>query len=196
MATLPDRRNSQEGFTLLEVLVAMSILVVGATAILGIFLVAVRWQSDRREASVIADLRNHALAHAEIVFNAHDPTTAKTPSGAPAPLPPPLLVDLRDPDEALRSPDRQVVEAARRFPGCKYEVRFEKNLWESGGASVIAHVRVWGPPSEKDLPAGEDREVLTRSGTPVHAFLASPSMEAAKREREKLRRESASGTGR
>jgi len=183
------RRPADGGFTLLEVLIAMAILVVGATSILGIFLVAARWQSDRRESLQIADLYNHALADAELKFNAYDPEQAKAGAGKTvSPLPPTILVDLRDPTAALRSADPQARAAAAKFPGCKYEVRFERNPWESGGASVVAHVSVWGLPSERDLPAIVDTIVMTRSGTPVNAFLTSPSMEAAKKSRDDRKR--------
>ncbi|MGQ0612281.1 MAG: type II secretion system protein [Planctomycetaceae bacterium] len=176
------RRARQRGFTLLEIMIAMSILVIGATSILGIFVVAVDWQSRRVENNRVADIINFAIAHAEIAFNTFDPSSV--PKGQ-SPVPPSIVVDLRDPDKARQNPDPQVQLAARRFPGCKYELVFERNPVGTGDSSVAVNVRIWGLPGVKDDPAYTDKIIFTRSGTPVHAFLNSPSLKA--REDEKAR---------
>ncbi|MHC4959690.1 MAG: prepilin-type N-terminal cleavage/methylation domain-containing protein, partial [Planctomycetota bacterium] len=122
-----------KGFTLLEVMIAMSILAVGAASILGTFVAAVRWQSMRVENNRITEVYKHARNHAAIAFNAFDETKVKP---GERPLPKTIVVDLTDPSAAMRHPDPQVREAARKFEGFKYEIEFEENDFSVAGSSV------------------------------------------------------------
>ena len=59
-----NSRRLQPGFTLLEVMIAMSILAIGATSILSIFVAAVRFQTDRMEENRVMEIYNVAREHA------------------------------------------------------------------------------------------------------------------------------------
>lgn len=167
------QRTRQAGFTLLEVLIAMSILAVGATSILGIFVAAVRFQTDRVEDNRITELLNYAMNHAEIAFNNHDPNA--DPSN-PSPLPKAIKADLTDP-MASRSPDPMIRAAAEKFKGFKYEITFEDNDLTVPGASVVATIKIYRLSGQKDESTPFDKVILMRSGTPVQEFFKSPSME-------------------
>ena len=96
-------------------------------------------------------------------------------------LPKPILVDLND-SASETSPDPMVAEAARKFPGFKYEIRFEENRWAVSGSSVVASITIYRlSGDEKD--AFRSKEFLTRSGTPLHEFWTSPSREQRDRAR-------------
>lgn len=168
------QRTRQAGFTLLEVLIAMSILAVGATSILGIFVAAIRFHTDRVEDNRITELLNHAMTHAEIAFNTHDPNA--DPSN-PSPLPKPIKADLTDPLTAMQSPDPMIREAAEKFKGFRYEITFEDNDLTVQGASVVATIKIYRLSGQKDESTPFDKVILMRSGTPVQEFFKSPSME-------------------
>lgn len=168
------QRTRQAGFTLLEVLIAMSILAVGATSILGIFVAAVRFHTDRVEDNRITELLNHAMNHAEIAFNTFDPQADKDNTSA---LPKPIHADLTDTLAALQSPDPMIREAAEKFKGFKYDITFEDNDWTVPGASVVATIKIYRLSGKKDESTPFDKVILMRSGTPVQEFFKSPSME-------------------
>ena len=99
MARRADR-TATKGFTLIEVLIAMSILAVGAASILSIFVWAIAWQSKRHEDNRLVGLYNHALTHARARWNEFDP--GAVPKGEPV-VPKRIVADLRDPNLARAS---------------------------------------------------------------------------------------------
>ena len=173
-------RARQNGFTLLEVMIAMSILAVGAASVLGIFVAAVQWHSQRVEDNRITQLYNFARQHAQNAFNAFDPN--KVPAGQVR-LPKAIAADLTNISEARQSPDPLIREAVDKFPGFKYEIRWEANEFAVGDSSVVADIIIYGLSGERDDSLLATKEILTRSGTPVHEFFRSPTLEKRKKDR-------------
>lgn len=175
----------QSGFTLLEVMLAMSILAVGATSILSIFVAAISFHTKRVEENRITEIYNHVRLHAEIAFETFDPTRVRE---GEKPLPKPIVADLTDWSQAIQNPDPMIRSVAKKFAGFKYEVRFEDNRFAVSGSSVVANITIY-PLSGSSEQAFQTKEFLTRSGTPIQEFWSSPSL--AERDRSK-----ASGAGR
>jgi prepilin-type N-terminal cleavage/methylation domain-containing protein len=169
-----NARARQAGFTLIEVMIAMSILAVGAASILGIFVAAVQWHSQRVEDNRITQIYNFARQHAEIAFNRHDPTQVKEGERS---LPPNIKADLTPEGRPEQNPDRLVREAGEKFPGFKYEIVFQENEFSVEGSSVVASIKIYGLSGQLDESLLVTKEILTRSGTPVHEFWSSPSKE-------------------
>lgn len=176
-----EKRARNAGFTLLEVMIAMGILAVGATSVLSIFVLAVRWQTDRVESNKITEIHNFARQHAEVVFNSFDPRAAQ--GTAKTSVPPKVVADFTDPGGASQSKDPLILEGLRRFPGYRYEILFDDNPLAVGGSSVVATIRIYRLSGQLDQQISFMPEFLTRSGTPVQEFWASPSMERRNRER-------------
>lgn len=181
----------ERGFTLLEVLVAMSILAVGATSILSVFIYAVKMHSDRVENNRIVELLNLAIRHAQTRFEAYDPGSAEP--GRPA-VPANINADLTDRGAAMQSGDPAIVEAADRFAGYRYEVLFDPNPLAVPGSSVIATFRVYRLSGQLDKEIGFTKQILTRSGTPMAEFYSSPSLKKRDEMREAAK-SSGSGNG-
>jgi len=181
-------RRSDSGFTLLEVMIAMSILVVGATSILGIFVAAVSFHTQRVEENRKTDIYNWAKDHAQLHFESFDPSTVKQ---GEKPFPKAILADFTDIATALKSLDPMIREGAKKFPGFKYEVRFEENPFAVQGSSVVADIRVFRLSGQLDTEL-VSKEFLTRRGTPVHEFFKSPTLE----KRDADRGRPAGGSGR
>ncbi len=178
--TTRSRRKTRKGFTLLEVLIAMSILAVGATSVLGIFVAALRFHTDRVEDNRITGLLNHAKTHAWIAFNNHIPDPDK---GGDALLPKKIVADFTDADKALANPDPMIQDAAERFEGFRYEIEFEDSDVTVPGSSVVVTISIFRRSTQKDKSTPFDKLVLTRDGTPVNEFFSSPSL--AKRDSKK-----------
>lgn len=181
-----QRRAQSAGFTLLEVLVAMSILAVGATSILSVFVYAVKMHTDRVENNRIMDLYNHARRHAEAAFNSFDP------SGGKSAVPSRISADLSDYGAAMQSGDPMIREAADRFAGYRYEITFESNPMAVAGSSVVATIHIYRLSGQLDRQLAFSKEFLTRSGTPVQEFWSSPSLE----KRDEMREAEKSGGSR
>ena len=160
-------RRDKSGFTLLEVMIAMSILALGATSILSVFVAAVSFQTQRVENNRLTDLRNFVRHHAQVRFNNYDPKSGKK---GQKPIPPKVVVDLTDPEVAIASPDPLVREAAELFPGFRYEIIFEEDQFSVSGSSVVAHIRIFRLSGQLDESELVDKEFLTRSGIPYHEF--------------------------
>ena len=168
-------KDSASGFTLLEILIAMSVLVVGATAILSIFVGALHFQTQRVEDNRVAELRQYARQHAQLLLDNYDPTLTKKRER----MPPGMLVDLTDPNsEAIRR-NPELRDLAERFPGYKYQITFESNPL---GEGVIADIRLWRLSGQEDTSQEWVKEFLNRSHTPWSEFDHSPSREAMQNE--------------
>jgi len=167
-------RSRLAGFTLLEVLIAMSILAVGATSVLGIFVAALKFHTDRVEDNRITGLLNHAKTHAEIAFNNHVPDPDK-PDGSGL-LPPTIEADFTDQEAAKRHADPMVRDAAERFKDFRYVIEFEDSDITVPGSSVVVTIKIYGLDRRLDESTPFDKLVLTRDGTPVNEFFRSPSI--------------------
>jgi prepilin-type N-terminal cleavage/methylation domain-containing protein len=168
----PDSRGAAKGFTLIEVLIAMSILAVGAASILSIFVWAIAFQSKRVEDNRLAGLYNHALAHARARFNEFDP--GAVPKGQPI-IPSKIVADLSDPEAARASPDMMIRDAADKFPGFYYMITFEDNDLAVPGASVVVDIEVRGLSGERDRLS--HKCFLARDSAPAGERFRSPSLE-------------------
>jgi prepilin-type N-terminal cleavage/methylation domain-containing protein len=164
------RRNG--GFTLIEVLIAMSILAVGAASILSIFVWAVAFHTKRVEDNRLAGVYNHALAHARAKFNEFDP--GSVPKGQPL-VPPKIVADLRDPDAADKSPDKMIRDAAVKYPGFQYVITFEDNDLAVPGSSVVVDIEIRGLSGQRD--ESSHKWFLTRTNAPARERFRSPSIE-------------------
>jgi len=171
-------RARQAGFTLLEVLIAMSILAVGATSVLSIFVWAISFHTKRVEENRITELYNHAIGHAQLAFNAFDPSRVQEGGSQ---LPGAIDADLSDPYKARLHKDPQIAEAAEKFPGFRYVIMFEENDLAVSGSSVVASIEIYGLSGRKDQ-AFSHKQILTRSGAPISERFKSPSI--AKQEAE------------
>lgn len=167
----PRTKDHASGFTLLEIMIAMSVLVVGATAILSIFVGALHFQTQRIENNRVAELRQYARQHAQLLLDNYDPSQTKKQER----LPPGLLVDLTDPNSAAIRRDPILRDLAERFRGYKYQITFESNPL---GEGVIADIRLWRLSGQEDTSQEWVKEFLNRSHTPWSEFDYSPSREA------------------
>ncbi len=165
----PRTKHPASGFTLLEILIAMSVLVVGATAVLSVFVGALHFQTQRVENNRVAELRQYARQHAQLLLDNHDPLQTKEP------LPGMKLVDLTDPNSTEVQRDPMLRDLAERFPGYKYQITFESNPL---GEGVIADIRLWRLSGQEDTSQEWVKEFLNRSHTPWSEFDHSPSREA------------------
>jgi prepilin-type N-terminal cleavage/methylation domain-containing protein len=163
---------AQKGFTLIEVLIAMSILAVGAASILAIFVWAIAFQTRRHEENRLKGIYNHALTHARASFNQFDPMNV--PKGQPL-LPRKIVADLRDPQAARASPDKMIRDAAEKFPGFQYMITFADNDLAVPGSSVVVDIEIRGLSGERD--ESSHKWVLTRDTAPLGAWFHSPSMD-------------------
>jgi prepilin-type N-terminal cleavage/methylation domain-containing protein len=137
------KRPTSSGFTLLEVMIAMSILALGATSILSVFVAAVSFQTQRVEDNRLTEEK---------------------------PIPPKIVVDLTDAATAETSTDPMIREASEKFPGFRYEILFEEDQFSVAGSSVVAHIRIFRLSGQLDESELVDKEFLTRNGVPFHEF--------------------------
>jgi len=171
------------GFTLIEVLIAMSILAVGAASILSIFVWAIAFHTKRVEDNRLAGLYNHALEHARAEWNKFDP--ASVPKGQPL-VPKQIVADLRtEPD----TQDPMILDAWKKFPGFQYIITFEDNDLAVPGSSVVVDIEIRGLSGLRD--ESSHKWFLTRDNAPVAERFRSPSLE----EREAVGQSSKRGTG-
>jgi len=165
-------RRENSGFTLLEVMIAMSILALGATSILSVFVAAVSFQTERVEANRITELRNWARQHAQMAFDTFDPSQVED---GEKPIPSKITVDLTDPAEAANSTDPMVRSAVEKFPGFRYEILFEEDRFSVAGSSVVAHIRIYRLSGQLDESELVDKEFLTRNGVPYFEYFEDES---------------------
>ncbi len=165
-------RGATRGFTLIEVLIAMSILAVGSASILSIFVWAIAFQSKRVEDNRLAGLYNHALAHARAGFNAFDP--GAVPKGQPL-VPPRIVADLRDLQAARASPDKMIRDAAEKYTGFQYIITFEDNDLAVPGSSVVVDIEIRGLSGLRD--ESSHKWFVTRDSAPAGERFRSPSIE-------------------
>jgi Tfp pilus assembly protein PilV len=83
MRTTNPARTGEGGFTLLEILIAMTILMMGGVLIISLFAAAVAMQYDSVVDRQKAEILNEIVAETQVVFNAYDPKPD-------APVPPPI----------------------------------------------------------------------------------------------------------
>jgi hypothetical protein len=141
----------------------MRMYVVAVCAVLA-FAWAMATRPKRVNESRITQLYNHALIHAHIAWNDFDPDERR-------PVPRDIVVDLSDPDTARQSRDPMIAEAAEKYPGCKYVIRFERNVLAVEGASVVANIEVNGA----DGRTLSTKQFLTRRGASItNRFRSSP----------------------
>ena len=112
---MAERVRAMGGFTLVEMMVAMGILIMGVTSLIGLLTVAV---STRYR----AELRSRAVLIAEQVLHHIEET---------------VLAGDDDPDLAL---SQVVMESVNGFPGMRYTVEFVMD--EDYPELVLAQVRV------------------------------------------------------
>ena len=164
------RRAEQAGFTLLEVLIAMSILAVGATSVLSIFVWAIGFHTKRVDENRLTQLYNHALVHAGIAWNAFDPDAVEEGQSS---VPKEIVADLSDMYNARLNPDPMISEAAEKFPGYKYTIRFDENEFAVKGSSVVASIEIVGLGGTTLTT----KQFLTCSGAPITERFKSPSID-------------------
>jgi hypothetical protein len=131
---------------------------------------AIPFHTKRVDDNRLAQLHNHALIHAAITWNAFDPDTVE--EGA-SPVPKEIVADLSDPKSVRRSEDPMIAEAAERFPGCRYVIRFEKNDLSVTGSSVVASIEINGP----DGSTLTTKQFLPRDGAPIPEGFRGPSID-------------------
>ena len=165
-------RARQEGFTLLEILIAMSILAVGATSVLSIFVWAISFHTKRVEENRLVGLWNHALDHAAVAWHDFDPDSV---GEGQSKLPKPIVVDLTDIEAARNDPDMMVVDAARKYPGFQYKITFEENDFAVAGSSVVVNIEIFGLSGRRD-EAFSQKQFLTRYGAPVRERFKMPDL--------------------
>jgi prepilin-type N-terminal cleavage/methylation domain-containing protein len=164
-------RRAEQGFSLLEVLIAMSILAVGAASILSIFVWAIGFHSKRHEENRLTGLYNHVLTHARAAFDEFDPGLVAKGQ----PLVPKPIVAVLDRQAAGTSPDLMIRDAARKYPGYKYTITFEENDLAVPGSSVVVEIEIFGLSGQR---AYSDKQFLTRTGAPLSERFRSPSLES------------------
>ena len=180
------RARRDSGFTLIEVVIAMTILAIGATSILAIFVTAVSFQTKRMEDNRITELYNYARYHAQEAFNAFDPASAKD---GQALVPGKIVADLSDRKAVMESGDQLIIDALSRFPGFKYEIDFEESELAVQGSSVVADIKIYRLSGQRDETLTWSKEFLSRSGTPVREFFRSPSLELLTKDERRRKQE-------
>jgi len=165
------RAERTKGFTLIEVLIAMSILAVGATSILSIFVWALAFHTKRVEDNRLAAIYNHARAHAQAAFNAFDP--GSVPKGKPL-VPAQIVADLSGPDPP-ETQDPMILDAWKNFRGFQYIITFEDNDLAVPGSSVVVDIEIRGLSGLRD--ESSHKWFLTRTNAPAGERFRSPSLE-------------------
>jgi type II secretory pathway pseudopilin PulG len=83
MRNLCRRRGDERGFTLLEILIAMTILMMGGVLVISLFAAAVAMQYESEVDKQKAEILNEIVAETQAAFNAYDPEPNQ-------PVPPPI----------------------------------------------------------------------------------------------------------
>ena len=102
---------------------------------------AISSHARRVDMNRLTQLYNHALIHAGITWNTFD---ADALEEGQSPVPQDIVADLSDPNSVRLSSDPMIAEAAEKFPGHKYVIRFEKNDVAVKGSSVVASIEING----------------------------------------------------
>jgi hypothetical protein len=137
---------------------------------LSIFVWAISFHTQRVDENRLTQLYNHALVHAGIAWNAYDPETVEE---GQSPVPKEIVADLSDPYSARRNADPMISEAAEKFPGYRYVIRFEENEFAVKGSSVVASIEINGLGGSTLTT----KQFLTRSGAPITERFKSPSID-------------------
>jgi len=112
--------NRERGFTLMEILLAMTILVLGGVSVISLFAAAVSLQYDsvvsERKALILPDI----ISEAQQVLNSHRPT-----------------------QEAASPPTIERRESTRYPSDFEYEVHFKKSEYIPAGEGAIAVIQLY-----------------------------------------------------
>ena len=108
------------GFTLLEILIAMTILMMGGVLIISLFAAAVAMQYDSVVDRQKAEILNEVVAETQVVFNAYDPKPD-------APVPPPI----------------EKKDAPQHGRDFQYEVKFETAPHVPAGEGATATITLY-----------------------------------------------------
>ena len=117
--TTTSGRSREGGFTLMEILIAMTILVLGGVSVISLFAAAVSLQYDsvvnERKALILSDI----VSEAQQVLNAHKPTK-----------------------EQQNPPSIERKESAT-YQEFEYEVSFTRSQYIPPGEGAIATIRIY-----------------------------------------------------
>ena len=135
-----------------------------------VFVWAISSHARRADENRLTQIYNHALAHAGITWNAFDADAVEQGQSA---VPGDIVADLTDPESTRSSNDPMIAEAAEKFPGYRYVIRFERNDLAVEGSSVVASIEINGLGGTKLTT----KQFLTRTGAPITRRFRSPSID-------------------
>ena len=130
-------RRCQQGFSFIEVLIALSILLVGSVSILSLFAIGVHHQVERRIEKRLQQVRPEILAIAQDVVDQGDP--------------------LKLPNE--RSDATKAIPLSQ--PGYTVDLRFSANPFHGQGLLAHAVIKFRGEPVRVLRPIPVFRSTLT-----------------------------------
>ena len=131
------RRTRQSGFSFIEVLIALAILLVGSVSILSLFAIGVHHQVERRIEKRLQQVRPEVLAIAQDI------------------------VDKSDPHKLPDEKKLQTTGIALSQPGYTVDMRFSANPFHGQGLLAHAVIKFRGEPVRVLKPIPVFRSTLT-----------------------------------